>query len=149
MPPASSRSHASGRLSFFKASVLHLRGRVRCGRVRCGGRGDGLRVGLGLPAVSLSCPGEGVPSQAGGWPVIAQSVCASPPWARRVTEVPRTAACPRDLPAWKENASCCGQANTAAVCPGIGAPVWRELTDRTFCRLPALFQNSLVLAGPG
>lgn len=64
-------------------------------------------------------------------------------------EVPHTAACPRDLPAWKENAGCCGQANTAAVCPGIGAPAWRELTDRTFCRLPALFQNSLVLAGPG
>lgn len=127
----------------FQSVVPRLRGRVRCGS-----RGDS-RVGLGLPAVSPPCPGEGAPARRGGWPVIAQSVCTSPPWARRVTEVPRTAACPRDLPAWKENASCCGQANTAAVCPGIGAPVWRELTDRTFCRLPALFQNSLVLAGPG
>lgn len=60
---------------------------------------------------------------------------------------PPHADCPRDLLAWKENTGCCGQANTAAVCPGIGAPVWRELADRTFCHLPALFQNSLALAG--
>lgn len=83
------------------------------------------------------------PSQAGGWPVVTRSVRASPLRAPRATDVPHPAAGPRDLLAWQENTGCCGQADTAAVCPGVGAPVRRELTDRTVCRLPALFQNSL------
>lgn len=43
----------------FQSVVPRLRGRVRCGS-----RGDS-RVGLGLPAVSPPCPGEGAPARRG------------------------------------------------------------------------------------
>ena len=111
-----------------------------------GGRGKGSLV-LGLPSAWPRCHGVEAPGWAGGWPVITQSVLASPPWAQRAGDVSRTAACPWDLLAWKENTGRCGQADTAAVCLGAGVPGWRELTDRTFCHLPALFQNSLPWLG--
>lgn len=125
--------------------------------VLCGGRGE-RRASLGCPQSDRPAAGrEGPAGRVAGpsspRPSVRPSVSTSLLRTRGLVTsaclpaCPPHADCPRDLLAWKENTGCCGQANTAAVCPGIGAPVWRELADRTFCHLPALFQNSLALAG--
>lgn len=107
-------------------------------------------------ALSLTALPQGGGAWLGGWQACRRPVrpCLSPVGpqdgdVRLPACLPPTGLTARDLLAWKENTGRCGQANTATVCPEIGAPVWRELEDRTFCHLPAFFQNSLALPGPG